>query len=378
MKPKLIVYVDGLGFDMVTQETTPFLYGWGLRNNLCRLKTLLAYTGIEYGFATGKYPDESGIWTEFVKSDKSIFKFIKPFSFLPRNILDYYAAGLQYSKGRTFLTKTYNIPSKYLGNFDVSISKNVWELEGSYYYDLNKEGKNFFYYKWPFIYDRGKVKLQISNENDKKRARRLLANFDGKTEIYFLYLVEIDKISHKYGKKAPETLEKIKEQDRIIGDLIIEFGRRVGGEFDLVIWSDHGFTNVIGEIDLEKGLPSGTYIKFIDSTLARFWFTDYMEKDQVMEALKKMPDVRILTEQDKRTYRIPQGEEYGQILVLAEPGYIFVPNYYQGNQGCKGMHGYDPNKIDLDGVLITNLKINKEEKVLNMVDGYKLLKYGAV
>ena len=73
----LILYLDALGYRFISKENTPFLYNYGKENSLLRLKTLLAYTGIEHTFITGELPSESGIWTGFVYKKNYISHLIR-------------------------------------------------------------------------------------------------------------------------------------------------------------------------------------------------------------------------------------------------------------------------------------------------------------
>ena len=125
---KLIICVDGLGKDLVTKENMPFLYGFGKKNYFSTLKTLFAFTGLEYCFFSGKTPEKSGIWLEFCRSKRSIFNnpLIKMF-YSSRNLRDYVAAFIQLISGRSYIAGVHNIPKNKLKYFDVSIKEGLWK-----------------------------------------------------------------------------------------------------------------------------------------------------------------------------------------------------------------------------------------------------------
>ena len=149
----LILYIDALGFDFINSQNTPFLHIYGSNNNLVRLKTLLGYTGIENAFITGKLPNETGIWTEFVYQKNIIGKFLKLIP-LPNYYLSYYYALYHYLKGNTFLSKLHNIPRKYFDKFSSSIKDGLWKRD---YF----QNKRFLYYGWPFFVINNKVKIDF-------------------------------------------------------------------------------------------------------------------------------------------------------------------------------------------------------------------------
>ena len=51
---QLVICIDGLPYDLFTEENMPFLYSYSQENYFAKLKTLFAFTGIEYTFFTGK------------------------------------------------------------------------------------------------------------------------------------------------------------------------------------------------------------------------------------------------------------------------------------------------------------------------------------
>ena len=163
------------------------------------------------------------------------------------------------------------------------------------------------------------------------------------------------------------------EQDDLVKVLVTKFFKKFGENNKIVIWSDHGFLDVKGTIDVKNKIPEGI-IAFYDSTIARFWFRNDIEKRIVVGILKNIENGRVLSNEERLRYKIPMSGKYGDILFAADPEYLILPNYYQGNKRIKGMHGYMPDKADMDGIFVSNIKINK--KFLEMKDCIGIIEDG--
>src|SRR3989344_5384147 len=229
----LILYIDGLGFNRINKENTPFLHKFGNENSLIRLKTLLAYTGIENTFITGKWPNETGIWVEYI----------------------------------------YN--------------------------------KRFLYYSWPFFVINNKIKLDFIKRNDEYKVKKFIKKFDDNIDIYFLHTVDLDKASHEYGVNSENTLKEIKRQDEYASLIVNEFKSRFN-DCKIVIWSDHGFLDINGFVNIEEKIKKFKNVDyFLDSTIARFWFKDADTKNRVISELNKIKEGHILNLEEKNRYNIP-------------------------------------------------------------------------
>ena len=94
-------------------------------------------------------------------------------------------------------------------------------------------------------------------------------------------------------------------------------------------------------------------------------------KEQITNILKTIEEGKTLTKEDKEYYQIPDTKEYGDLIFLINPKYLIYPNYYQKTKPFKAMHGYAPDKADLDGFIITNKKI---PKTLTLKQAHKICK----
>jgi predicted AlkP superfamily pyrophosphatase or phosphodiesterase len=276
---------------------------------------------------------------------------------LPNNYLSYLYALGKYVMGDTFLSKLHYIPRKFFGKFSSSVKDGLWKND---FFQKN----TFVYSSWPFFVKNNKINLDFIKRNDEYKAKKFIKNYSEDADIYFIHLVDLDKVSHEYGLGHEKTLEEIKKQDEYCSLIVNEFIAKFH-DGTVVLWSDHGFINVNGYInikDLINKYNGADY--FLDSTLARFWFKDNNYRNEIVNELKKLKNGHILSIEEKNKYNIPQSMEQGEVIFAADPGYLILPNFYQGKKACKGMHGYMPDKADLDGFFIINRKINR--KTLNM------------
>ncbi len=144
------------------------------------------------------------------------------------------------------------------------------------------------------------------------------------TNIKYKHIgLDLDKTAHKYGTKSIETIMRIRKIDDWLKTQ----------NFDVVM-SDHGMMDIKETITLPE-----TEICFIDSTMARYW-----------DGSPKLPlnKGRIIKSDSK----------YGETVFLVDPGILILPNYWQGKNPVKAMHGYDPRHPDMKAFYL----IKKEGK----------------
>jgi len=359
---KLIICVDGLGRDLISKKNTPFLYKFGKENYFSELKTLFAFTGLEYCFFTGKTPDKSGIWFEFVRSNNSIFKnvFLRFFNGKVRN---YLGAFLQLLNKRSYICGLHNIPKSKMREFDSSVREGLWRLD---YF----QKRSFSFYKWPFFIVKnekaGEGKIIFKYENDDERLKRLLSVKD--VDVYYTQLMGVDKVIHKFGKKSEESKVALKKIDKIIEKYVSLFLQE-SDKNEILIWSDHGFADIGEFIDLFRYLPERKdYLYFIGGTTAHFWFENQEVKKEVLEVVKRIKSVKIINKEQAKKYKIPLDEEYGDLVTYVSKGGYFFPNFYQAKDGERfaSMHGYPEDK-ELNGFLISNKKIPKKLKMNEII-----------
>jgi len=129
----------------------------------------------------------------------------------------------------------------------------------------------------------------------------------------------------------------------------------------LFVLGDHGMADVHAEVDLMPRIEAlglrvpGDALYFVDSTMARFWFRRLDLRPRVEELLRGVPGGRILDDEEcARLGVLFPDRRYGELIFLADAGTIFVPSF-MGPTGCRAMHGYHPDDIDGDTVLLSNV-----------------------
>jgi predicted AlkP superfamily pyrophosphatase or phosphodiesterase len=367
MNPKLIICVDGLGYDFVSQENTPFIYSFGKEHYLSKLETLFAFTGLEYSFFSGKSPEEHKIWFEFVKSSNSLFDdaILRGLSFNGK-IRTYWGAFLQLLNKRTWVSGLFKIPKDKLKYFDTSVKEGLWKL--SFF-----QKEKFVFYKWPFFITKNgfeKRKIIFKYEKDSERLKRLLD--EKNKDIYYTQLMEFDKLLHKVGKKSKDVKKILKRIDKILEKNVKRF-LSINPNGEVFLWSDHGFSDVVNYIDLENNLPkSKDYIYFIAGTSAHFWFKNEDIKQKIIKILSEFKNIKILNKETAKKYHIPFIKEYGDLFCYVEKGNYIFPNFYQrtSKEKFKSMHGY-PDNDELNGFFLSNKKIPKKLKMYQVKDYLK-------
>lgn len=359
LNKELIICADGFGYDLISEENTPFLYKAKKLEELQRLETLFAFTGIEYSFFTGKEPEENKIWLEFSRTKDSIFKnLLLRFLSFNKKLRTYFGIFLQLLNGRTYLCSLHNIPSDKLKFFDSSVKYGLWKLPFF-------QGKNFAFYKWPFFITqkngREKRKIIIKYENDEERLKRLVKEKD--KDIYYTQLVGLDKIIHKYGKKSREVSNYLKKTDKLLWQISKGFEK-------FVIWSDHGFADIKNYINIEKILPKcEDYFYFIAGTTISFWFKNQKIRRVIEEKFSKIKELKKLTPEITKKYRIPFSENYGELIYFVDKRNYFFPNFYQKSlkERFVSMHGYSEDK-ELDGFIFIKNNGKSAKKNLKIKD----------
>jgi hypothetical protein len=173
-------------------------------------------------------------------------------------------------------------------------------------------------------------------------------------DIDYEYIGDLDKVSHEYGTKSEETIKIIRKIDERISKK----------EFD-IIFSDHGMMDI-------KKIVSVPFSEncFIDSDMARYWG----DEKELNETKKNLPmkDGKIIKWKNK---------SYGDLIFIVKPGVLILPNYWQGNQPAKAMHGYYGGNKEINGIYIIkkherkkNLKVEELHNILKEFKGKKYVR----
>jgi predicted AlkP superfamily pyrophosphatase or phosphodiesterase len=188
-------------------------------------------------------------------------------------------------------------------------------------------------------------------------------------------LVDLDTASHRYGLESQERNRIIRQTDSLVEKTISTWKGQHDDLFT-VCFADHGMVVAEKFLDIEKILSQSglrifqDYDTFLDSTIARFWATNQI-LEKITMILSHRDEGRILSSFERKQYHIPSSDKYGQLIFLANPGYVISPNFFEKHSQVKAMHGYDPATpgletfLSVEGPLIHQLG---RKNRLSMVD----------
>jgi predicted AlkP superfamily pyrophosphatase or phosphodiesterase len=362
-KVLLIFFLDAVRYDYINPVDAPFLYKLAKKGVSGPLQTILGFDGIAPTIFTGTYPDVHGVWTQhLLAQEDGTFNWIAPFSSLFEEVdqaierfnllwkaFRFVILKASLLKGRrSFYPGINKVPISALPRFDFSMKRNLYEKNafGSTptLFDLLREnGITFSVADHPaFGSDQSVVKRVSQMKNP--------------SEVVYVRLMDLDEITHSYGVFSSERKNGLRALDRALHTIVSYFEHNGLNPF-VVIFADHGFVDVSCYIDImhhlqRNGLVEGEdFIVFLDSTMARFWGDDSI-LSKISHIVTGLRTGRILTDMDLRKYHVPRRRGYGDLVYLADPSVVILPNYYQGNSKVLGMHGYAPATPEMNTILI--------------------------
>lgn len=310
-----------------------------------RLNPMFAFEGIGASIFTGKTINEHKIWCNWVLSTSprkipgTVHSFLKLSDYVPN---DRISKNIRWIVNAVFNTDygiETTIPSDLVPFFDVSQKKHFTEPRAVATIDtlFDKLRDNGISYFEIGLYD---------SLSDDINTQKFVSAFDLSYDFYFIKLSKLDAFGHQYGPNSSQIktcLTKIDSQVRFICEHI----KSLFPEYNIVIFSDHGMTEVKHHIDLIsflRRLPikhGHDYILFLDSTIARFWFFNLRAYYLIKKGLTHCGFGKILTADDLIHFDIHNvGGEYGSLFFALHEGYVFFPDYFRKSNPPLGMHGY--------------------------------------
>jgi hypothetical protein len=90
--------------------------------------------------------------------------------------------------------------------------------------------------------------------------------------------------------------------------------------------------------------------------MVRLWFETARARPILMEALTAVPGLRLVTAEDKARHRIAGCRpSNAHEIFLADPGVVISPDFFSaGSTRPLGMHGYDPDCHDNQGIFVVS------------------------
>jgi predicted AlkP superfamily pyrophosphatase or phosphodiesterase len=373
MNNVLTVFIDGLNFDNL--KHMPFLA------SLCVKQKI--YTELGYSIAchpsmyTGVHPNKHLIWFTWKYSPQtSPFRAVEKFGLhkLPHHILLnylYYRMSVLGKNNSAYFHIPFlgHTPLKNWHYFDVSEKKLWTESNYSENYPTIFEILNQNHIASAIVGVPSDYRDSLRIMKSHNRALRKYNPTELKPWTYF-FIGDVDPMSHWYGQDSNEVSLLLREIDTILEQKYRFFQNRVK-DFTFMLFSDHGLIRVQEEInisDIFKSLNKrlDDYIYAIESNYARFWFRNSAEEKDIRQVLSKLDDKGfVLTRELLREYNVDMPDNrYGDLIFYLDAPRIFDRGkiYLAGKRLDPvyiSMHGYRPDVLGYEGVLVSNKPIKK-------------------
>lgn len=369
-KPVLTVFLDGLKHESV--KNMPFLNSFP---HTKRIKTTFGYSiSCHATMYSGVYPNKHLVWFIWKYSPStSPFRWVKPFKDI--SIMDNLPGRYFVAKTAKLFTRNSSfggiplLTNASLRNwpcFDV-VERKLWNEPGylenhlTIFDILREHGVEFDV-------------VGIARSNEGGGELKYVEEYSGsKIKPWtYLFIGELDQYSHKFKQDSPQTMQRLKRTDRAIQEKYRLFEEKIG-DFDFICFSDHGHMEVRKRVDIQsffksRGRPIDRYIHLIESTFARFWFRNKMEREEVISILSDFRYGRILTDEVLRKYHVNMPDNrYGDLIFYLDAPNIFSSTIWGFGRSTKSMHGYLPDYPEKDGVFISN-KAVKDVPYVHLTD----------
>lgn len=357
MKPilPLFIMIDAMGWEILRND--PF--GKNFAPNRKKLESVFGYSSTCVpSILSGRWPDEHRNWCYFVYDPKnSPFRSLRWMRWLPTAV-----TGRRIF--RRWLTKfvkvqlkfrgyfdLYNIPFKFIHLFDFTEKKSPLQPDG-----MNR-GPNIF----DFL-TRNKIPYFVTDTTKSEEQNRddIIAAIEAeRVDFVFQYWAGLDGLLHMVGNKSPEVPAKLRVYEEWI-EKVLAAAKNHYSAVHLYIFSDHGMANCDELVDLKAQIDAlpvkmeKDYAVVYDSTMARFWFFNDKARQLIHEALGKVPEGRIMPDDELRRYRtLFDDRQFGETIFLMREGVLIVPSH-MGERPIRAMHGYHPTDPQTYATLCTN------------------------
>jgi len=349
---KLILYFSDAFAWQYLQETE-FMPGfWDERRPL---ETVLGYSStILPCLVTGQPPQRTGVWTEYFRRDRPQHPLATAvvrsrLLLTPVNLARLVLFRFARKAGHPAAHKL-RIPLQFAHFFarhDMDYRKfppvdlPVPDLGSA----AGERGLRFFFRYLDHGYDLGAQVRELD---------ALLAAYD----VLFYYDPSVDGHGHHVGADVRRLQPDL---DRVAG-FCSAVRDRTGDDAHLLLFSDHGMTDVKRSYDLFARLRpwrlGQDYLVFVDSTFARFWYSGAGVRDAIRARLSGAPGA-FLTREDEERYGIAfDDDRYGEDILVADEAVVFHPSYisptfFRTKQyPDRATHGYRPECPSAYGIFL--------------------------
>jgi hypothetical protein len=196
----------------------------------------------------------------------------------------------------------------------------------------------------------------------------------GKHLLEFLEIHSLDILQLWYTGQQ----DKISAAYRHIDDFLVKLKKQCDDtDTTLVILSDRALEPITESINIKKilqGLPvsESDYSYFIEPPMARFWFENKHARKLITDALRNIPNGKLLSYKDMKEHNLELNDEsFGELFFVADAGTIIFPhdfynpigNIFLGISDWKqrprlkspmqrAVHGYLPHNEGETGIIL--------------------------
>jgi len=357
MKPilPLFIMVDACGWEIIRND--PFCQAFAPTRK--RLESVFGYSSACVpSILSGRWPDEHRNWCYFVYDPvRSPFRRLRPLRWLPsaltsrrifRRWLTRFVKRQLNFRGYFDL---YNIPFRYIHLFDFTEKKSPLQPRG-----MNR-GSNIF----DVLVDQN-IPYFVSDPalTDAQNRDGLIAAVESEAiDFAFCYWPGLDGLLHMVGNDSPRVTERLRTLEQWVGQ-VLAAAKEHYADVRLYIFSDHGMANCDTLLDLKariEALPVSMekdYVVVYDSTMARFWFLNDRARQLITAELGRIPQGRIIPDDELHRYRVLFDDRYfGELVFLVNEGVLIIPSH-MGERPIRAMHGYHPTAPHSYAMLMTN------------------------
>lgn len=397
MKNNKVVFIliDALRSDYINETDSPFLSSYA-RNNKFYASVSQSRSFCERAeIFTGLSPRESGYFTALGFTDDrepNHLRLLNSFLTFCESML---GNGIIFRKLRNIVLKHFTVSSMKAYSIPQSILSYFRLTEDEYDFRDPRAlggGDNLLRLcsrlNIQVFFDSFTSISKYDNSTDESRLNLVEENFKHDYGLYLLYIGQLDSVGHKFGPNSSQRRDTLKSLDARIEGLYQTLIKE-NENTQFVILGDHGMVevkksvNIQTEIDnvaISCGAKLGQdFVYFLDSTIFRFWCLNPKKELRLKLALSRnvvlLENGIFVDESFAKKEKIPfPDRRYGEVLWLANTGVLIFPDFFHTTKPYKGMHGYDANIAESQGVcIVTSSEKGVVENIL-LTDIFKILK----
>jgi predicted AlkP superfamily pyrophosphatase or phosphodiesterase len=372
----IIIFIDAFSSRYLDKDYTPVLYGLYQKGYCKKIEPLPAFEGIGATAFSGTWPITNGVWTNFVRKENpctttfyaSLHSLFKISDLIPNDRLAWDFRYILYKIFKKPVPIPNLIPPNLLCFFESKLDSPIFKDKalGEFptLFDVVKKAE-----KTITIIDQS-----IFGSDEKIAANTIRYLRQGNlSHLTYLKFSSLDNVGHRFGPLSQKTIERLKVIDSLISKIIDEVSRY--NNVTILIFSDHGMVPVSCYVNLLKLLRKiplmirKDYLFFLDSTMARFWFSSQSAYNIIESVLSDLKYGFLLSDEDLRRANLPVNkEEYGMLIFALKERTVINPDFFHKNTLVKGMHSYFNSKYDNPIFAFFPINYNIKKNTLRFID----------